>query len=563
MRTRIRNFFFPPPGSSRFTRILPYLILGALTLILFTAGTYAWDYTNSPVFCGSTCHTMPPEYAAYQVSPHARVDCVECHIGRGFVATRISRKAGDLEHVTDMLFNNYEFPIYAGKLRPARETCERCHFPTKFSDDSLRQLVSFGNDKKNTRQTTYLLMRTGGGSERQGLGFGIHWHIENEVWYAPTDNLEQDIPYVKVVNADGSSAEYTSLSSDLSKAELANLPLKRVDCITCHNRISHNILPPDKAVDNALANKQIDQGIPFIRKNAIATLSGKYATDDEGVQAIRKMEKTYQDAYEDYYLTHKEEVQQAVETLAQIYLDTNFREQKVNWETHPNNLGHSAWPGCWRCHDGQHVTEAGKAIRLECNVCHSIPQVAGPDVLEPKLPLATGKQPESHFSTLWIAMHNQNIDLSCAACHTVEDPGGTSNTSFCSNSACHGTAWAYAGLDAPGLASLLKSAQPGPQPTPSGGGPTIVVEHPTFEGEIGALFASKCLACHSSSLATSGLVLDTYDNAMKGGAHGAVILPGNPDGSLLIKKQKEGHFASFTDEELAMVIAWIKDGAPR
>src|SRR5690242_1361311 len=126
MRSRLRNFFFPPAGSSRFARLLPYLVLGLLAVILLTAGAYAWDYTNSPVFCGSTCHTMPPEYAAYQVSPHARVDCVECHIGRDFIATRITRKVGDVEHLTDTLFNNYTLPIYAGKLRPARETCERC-----------------------------------------------------------------------------------------------------------------------------------------------------------------------------------------------------------------------------------------------------------------------------------------------------------------------------------------------------------------------------------------------------------------------------------------------------
>jgi nitrate/TMAO reductase-like tetraheme cytochrome c subunit len=148
-------------------------------------GAYAWDYTNSPVFCGTACHTMPPEYTSYLTSPHARVDCVECHIGRDFIATRISRKAGDVRHIFATLFVTYEFPIRAHNMRPARDTCERCHFPEKFADDSLRELKLFESDQFNTPTSLYLVMKTGGGSERMGLGRGIHWHIENQVLLLP------------------------------------------------------------------------------------------------------------------------------------------------------------------------------------------------------------------------------------------------------------------------------------------------------------------------------------------------------------------------------------------
>src|SRR5512144_2911386 len=146
----LSNFFFPPAGTPTWLKVLPYAVLGVLTILLLTGSAYAWDYTNSPAFCGTTCHTMPPEYTAYQVSPHARIDCVDCHIGKGFIATRITRKAGDLKHVTATLFKNYEFPIRAHELRPARETCELCHFPEKFSDDSLREIHRYQNDRANT-----------------------------------------------------------------------------------------------------------------------------------------------------------------------------------------------------------------------------------------------------------------------------------------------------------------------------------------------------------------------------------------------------------------------------
>ena len=190
----IKRFFFPPEGSPRWLRILPFAMLGLLTLLVISGSVYGWNYTNSPEFCGSTCHTMPPEYNAYLRSPHARVRCVECHIGRDVVTTQVSRKAGDLRHVVLTVTQNYEFPIYTRAMRPARESCETCHFPEKFSDDSLREVRTYSDDEQNSPESTYLILKTGGGSKREGLGRGIHWHIENEVRYLPTDRLEQEHP---------------------------------------------------------------------------------------------------------------------------------------------------------------------------------------------------------------------------------------------------------------------------------------------------------------------------------------------------------------------------------
>lgn len=558
---QLRHFFFPPAESPRWRRILPYAVLGALTLLLLVGGTYTWEYTNSPSFCGTSCHTMPPEYAAYQVSPHARVACVECHIGRGFVATRISRKAGDLQHVFDTVFERYEFPIYADKLRPARETCEQCHFPSKFSDDSIRRNVDYSEDEENTVILTYLAMRTGGGSMREGLGRGIHWHVENEVWFVATDDLEQEIPYVRVVGPGDEETVYVALDSELSEEELAGMEQQRMDCLTCHNRISHNILPPGQAVDQALFRRQIDDSIPFIRREAVRVLSAEYETDAEAREGIEALAEYYEEEHSDYYADNQEKIEEAVDILLGIYEDSVFREQKVDWETHPNNIGHTDWPGCWRCHDGQHVSPEAESIRLECNLCHSIPEVAGPETIEPVLPLASGNQPESHFSSHWITEHRSEFDQSCQACHTVTNPGGTDNSSFCSNSACHGTAWEYAGFDAPGLADLIESQQP-EEEEPEATAEPVGAGGPTFDGQIGQLFEDRCLACHNGSTATGGLVLDNYNDAMTGGSSGPAILPGDSEDSLLVQKQEEGHFGQFDEDELALIIEWIENGAP-
>src|SRR5512135_1837826 len=180
---RLRRFFFPPAGSPRWMFIPPLLIVLVLGIALVGGGTYAWDYSNSPKFCGTSCHTMPPQNAAYLASPHANVYCTECHIGRGFFGQTFSRKSEDVREVTSTVFHLYQFPIRASRTRPARETCEKCHQPEAFANDSLVSLMHFASDQQNTATTTYLILKTGGGAKVEGLGKGIHWHIVNKVQY--------------------------------------------------------------------------------------------------------------------------------------------------------------------------------------------------------------------------------------------------------------------------------------------------------------------------------------------------------------------------------------------
>ncbi len=89
LKERVKRIFSPPPGTARWLVVLPYVVLGVVVILILTGGTYAWDYTNSPQFCGTTCHTMPPQDATYKISPHANVYCTECHIGRAFVGQQL------------------------------------------------------------------------------------------------------------------------------------------------------------------------------------------------------------------------------------------------------------------------------------------------------------------------------------------------------------------------------------------------------------------------------------------------------------------------------------------
>ncbi len=570
IKQALRSFFVPPSGARLWRRLLPWATLTAVVIVVFSGGTAAWEYTNSPQFCGTTCHTMPPEYTAYQVSPHARILCVECHIGRDFMGSGgfILRKAGDLKHVFATIFTTYEFPIRADDMRPARETCERCHSPEKFSADKLLEIKRFGTDVNNTPTSIYLTLKTGGGNTRQGLGKGIHWHIQSDVYYLAEGEGEQDIPFVRVIDANGKNTDYYDLTTDFDVTKVDTSKLKKMDCITCHNRITHLILPPTDAVDQLLANNVISPRIPEIRLKAAEVLSQTYATTDQALANIATLKDYYRATYPEYYAANSLQLDAVVTTLQDTYRQSSFPEQKANWDSHFNNVGHRFSPGCFRCHDGKHLNDKQESIRLECNLCHSIPVVAGPDKFTANIEISRGPEPETHLSPNWIAMHYQAFNPTCASCHTTQNAGGTDNSSFCSNSGCHGNTWPYAGLDAPALKPIVQQQLP-PMPTPA---PTPVVEPTavgapavagplTYNATVRPLFQAKCSACHNDT-AMGGLNLLTYASAMKGGSTGAIIVAGDPAASLLIKKQSAGHFGQLNLTELQQVSDWITAGAP-
>jgi mono/diheme cytochrome c family protein len=529
----------------------------------------AWTYTNSSEFCGTTCHTMPPEYSAYLHSPHARVQCVECHIGRDVVTTQFTRKAGDLRHVVLTITQDYEYPIRTRAMRPARDSCETCHFPEKFSDDSLREITHYEGETA-TPESTFLVMKTGGGTQRQGLGRGIHWHIENEVYFMANDDLEQEIPYVRVVNDDGSVNEYYDIESDISPEDVAGSTLEEMDCITCHNRITHTIPKPEEAVDEALRKGLISQDLPQIRQQAIDLLSQDYPTDEAALEAIAGMQDFYIENYPTLAIEYFDEINDVVDILQDLYSQMVFREQKIDWTTHPDNLGHKEDPGCFRCHDGKHLSGDEQAIRLECNLCHSVPVVTDNTGLVTNLELVRGPEPPSHTHTSWMTLHGKTIDTSCAACHEPDDDSIDYTTledkpaidgSFCGNSACHASEWQHTGFDSPMLEPVLERQKYILLNT----SPYLLEGVPrTYEGMFATLFNGRCVECHSGPNAEAGLDLSSYAAILQGNDNGPGIIPGDAAGSLIVQTQSgsKDHFGQMLADELGAIEDWIAAGAP-
>ena len=370
-------------------------IFGLLTLLLVfvlisAVGSYkAYEYTETVQFCGLTCHgVMHPEYTAYQLSSHARVACVECHVGSG-ATWYVKSKMSGLRQVFATALNRYPRPIPTPvhNLRPAQQTCEECHWPKKFYGAQLKIFTHYSNDEPNTLRQIQMLLKTGGGDPVTGAPEGIHWHmnIANQIDYVATDEQRQIIPYIRARDMQGRITEYYAKTSTVGKQQIEKMPRRRMDCIDCHNRPTHVYIPPDQAVDQSLLSRHLDPSLPYLKQQAVAALSANYDNTGAALEGIAKgLRGFYEAKYPVLAKTRELDIRNAVDEVQRIYQRTTFPEMKVNWQTHPNNIGHFYFSGCFRCHDGEHVSADGKVIPKDCDTCHTlVSQQPGTTVLRP------------------------------------------------------------------------------------------------------------------------------------------------------------------------------------
>ena len=358
--------------------LMTFFVLMFVFLFVSAFGSYrAYEFTDSVTFCGQLCHAvMKPEFVAYQASAHARVKCVECHVGSG-AGFYVKSKLSGAYQLYSVTFNKFPRPIPTPvhDLRPAQDTCEQCHWPEKFFGAQLKIFNRYGYDERNTLSQTRMLINTGGGNASSGKVEGIHWHmnIASEITYISTDEHRQIIPWVRVKDTDGNVTEYKVPDFQMSPADIEKAPKRRVDCVECHNRPAHVYLPPDRAVDEALLAGRLDASLPFLKQQAVAALSNNYATTDEAASVIAtSLDEYYRRSYPDVYANKQDSVRNSIAELQRIFQTYFFPEMKVDWRTHPNNIGHFYNLGCFRCHDGKHVSDTGKKIRTTCNICHTV-----------------------------------------------------------------------------------------------------------------------------------------------------------------------------------------------
>jgi hypothetical protein len=351
------------------TTIANVLIAGQLTYS-------AVNYMDTDQFCGGTCHTvMQPEFKAYQGSPHARVSCVECHIGPG-ASWFVKSKMSGLGQVIAVAMNSYPRPIQSpvANLRPARETCEHCHWPQRFSGEKAVVHSEFSEDEHNTAATTVLLMKVGGRAWNGTVGIhGAHMADNTSIDYIATDGKRQVIPQVTYTDPAGKQIVYNATDAKISPEELARGEHRNMDCVDCHNRPTHVFQMPGRALDDAMSIGHISATLPFAKKQAMAALKVNYPDrTTAGTQIAATLDNYYKTNYPDVYAKQHKEIESAIAAVQGIYERSIFPEMKVTWGTYINNLGHTDTPGCFRCHDGSHTSADGRTIPNDCATCHNV-----------------------------------------------------------------------------------------------------------------------------------------------------------------------------------------------
>lgn len=398
--------------------ILVFVVGTSVLLIMSLIGAYkAFQYTESVEFCGLMCHqVMKPEHTAYLNSPHGRVKCVECHIGSG-ADWYVRSKLSGTRQIFRTILNSYEKPIQTpvANLRPAPETCGECHWPGKFYSTKDFRRTYFLTEGDPKRWQVRMLLNVGGG-EKDAYGVHAHMNVDHDIYYAAEDAKRQKITWVKSVSKDGSETVYTTPDSKFKDTPPAPAQIRKMDCIDCHNRPTHQYAAPYRLVNEGLRKGYLDETLPDIKAKASALLEKEYKTEAEALEAIpAALAEYYRTKHPDVFASKRDAIERSAKYLQEVFAKNMFPEMKARWDRFPDNIGHLVTPGCFRCHDGEHRDTSGsKVITRDCKSCHLIIEQGPEGSLERNLDGVEFKHP--------LDDDNGWKEMLCSDCHTGANP---------------------------------------------------------------------------------------------------------------------------------------------
>ncbi len=229
----------------------------------------------------------------------------------------------------------------------------------------------YTDDEQNTPATTVALMRVGGQNWKGTIGIhGAHSAVAGHMEYVATDERRQVIPEVTYTAANGEVTVYKANDVKVSAQQLAAGEHRQMDCVDCHNRPTHVFELAENAVDKQITNGRINLALPYVKKEAVRLLHVSYLDRDTGIREVGAgLTNFYRTKYPQ---ADAAKVKEAAEAVQAVYSANIFPDMKVTWGTYPNNIGHQDSPGCFRCHDGNHVSASGKTIPNDCGVCHDL-----------------------------------------------------------------------------------------------------------------------------------------------------------------------------------------------
>jgi hypothetical protein len=441
----VRRIPHPPAQSKRGLFIGAVLVAG-VGIAIAVGGVVAVQWTETADFCGR-CHTMDPELKAYETSSHREVSCAECHVEPG-LAGWVKAKINGTRQLVEVMLNTYPTPILApdhAELPSTQDTCVKCHDVEALIRNGGPVRLTLQNryrkDEPNTRDSVALVLRPAGFGGTSGTR-GVHWHIESDVEYASADPRAQTIDFVEVTGVDGTKEQFiatsavgisTDVQPDIDHLK-ASEPLRRVDCMTCHNRVGHGVPGVDQAIDDGIDAGHVSQSLPYVKREASAILKTEYASYADADLAIDGLSGFYEAQYPLVAQGQSDQIGRAIADLKLTYRLIATPPMRVTAATYPNNLGHQNAPGCFRCHDGAHYkvvdgSLSNETIPSSCATCHTYPQIGSTES-----GVMIGQRPETHSDRLWVFNHRTEVASSdptgttCGACHTK---------TYCEN--CHNT----------------------------------------------------------------------------------------------------------------------------
>lgn len=431
-------------------------LLGIALLFIGSLSIVTWEYTNSDEFCGNACHQVHPQesFAHQEISQHAQVKCVECHIGRINFFSAAIEKSGHIAHAWSLVVG-YDRPTHSKSMKNAENSCMSCHpRSTTHTHNSIHTIIRFDDDEKNTEYKTTLIMRLMGRSFGREKSLGMNWHTSGDIKYRADDPQKLSIRWVEATLPDGSKRVYQDVRNPLDEQELAQVDNRQtMDCIDCHNRAGHPFPNPESMIDFALANEILSPKLPFAKKRTLAVAQTDFSTEEEAHNLVAKAWYDYLQELESYDLASIEGAVEGLKHLQQPMVDLIVRSKhlesdNIDWTSFPDHNGHRDGPGCFRCHNGRMQTAENTVIPVNCTTCHSIPLVTTRERIPSYyLEQVDLRKPRDHRDPAYLSRHMDLVEDSCSSCHgSIEY--GKDDRSHCSNSGCHDAKWEDLDLDA-------------------------------------------------------------------------------------------------------------------
>ncbi len=438
-RPRLRRLVHRPRSRRGFFALL--LVVAGFAAVAAFGTITAVNWTDTADFCGR-CHQMGPELAAYQAGPHRDVPCAECHVEPG-IAGWVKAKINGTRQLIEVLTGLYPKPVPPpdhANLPPPTETCLTCHSLGRLATTTVLTRTQFTTDEANTRQFVALMVRPAGGDPTD-VERSVHWHVLRDVQYGAADPNARTIDWVRITQSDGTVEEFVAsdkvtvpddVTPDVQHLQ-ATETARRMNCLDCHNRVGHPLPIPRQELDQAMSEGTIDPTLPSIKSEALSILLSGYPSLAAADAAAAGLRDFYQLRYPAVAQQKGGAIDRAIKEVQLIYRLSATPAMKVTALTYPDNLGHTDFTGCFRCHDGAHFKVVdgkvtSETIPFKCDTCHTFPQIGGVT----SLPM--GQPPVSHADGLWVFDH-KNVA-------TSQDPGGTTcgtchAKDYCVN--CHQT----------------------------------------------------------------------------------------------------------------------------